>query len=282
MQPGRGPADNAAMTTRLAVLFLFVLLTASRADAQFSAEPGAGEQYHVEVTLRLWTPTPELSLATDGLNAAGVGPVDFVQEFGIEKRRFHEYALTSKAGKHKMHYSSIHMSYARDAVIARTLQFGGLTVPVSAPASADIDWRLRRYGYEWDFLSADRGYLGLIANVKNNKLTASVSAVPYGTESTDVNVWVPTIGLGARGYAGRLFSVTGEFGVEVTRFKGFERLKTDWDGHYVDFDIYGTVNLGRNVAVQGGYRSIRVDYTSEGDEANLRMKGLYWGGNLRF
>jgi len=90
------------------------------------------------------------------------------------------------------------------------------------------------------------------------------------------------VGLGARAYPHRLISITGEFGVEVTRFKGLDRLKTDWDGHFVDFDVYGTVNMGRNVAIQGGYRSIRVDYTSDTDTANLRLKGLYWGGNLRF
>ena len=98
----------------------------------------------------------------------------------------------------------------------------------------------------------------------------------------DVHVWVPTVGLGARAYPHRLVSVTGEFNVEVTRFKGFDRLKTDWDGHFVVFDIYGTVNLGRNVAVVGGYHSLKVDYTSDTDTANMRMKGMYWGGNVRF
>ena len=91
-----------------------------------------------------------------------------------------------------------------------------------------------------------------------------------------------TIGLGARAYPHRLISVTGEFNVEVTRFKGFDRLKTDWDGHFVDFDVYATINAGRNFAVLGGYRSLKVDYTSDTDTATMRMKGLYWGGNVRF
>jgi len=118
--------------------------------------------------------------------------------------------------------------------------------------------------------------------VKDNKFSANISAGPYGSQSTDVRVWVPTVGLGGRVYPHRLVSVTGEFGLEVTRFKGFDKLKTDWDGHFVDFDIYSTVNMGHNVAVQGGYRSMRVDYTSASDTANMRLKGIYWGGNLRF
>ena len=263
---------------------LAAVLVASRADAQFNADNRApGEQFHVEFSLRFWNPTPELSLSTGSLANLGVGAVDFVQEFGLANQRFMEYEVTSKPGrKHKIHYSSIPISYSADTVISRTLQFGGLTVPVSVPASTEFDWRLRRYGYEWDFVAADRGYLGLLTEVKHNKLSASVTAGPFGSEDLDVAVWVPTVGLAARAYPHRLFSVSGDFGVEITRFKGFDRLKTDWDGKYVDYNLYGTMNFGRNVAAHAGYRSVLVDYTSSSDTANLRLKGLYFGGNFRF
>ena len=270
------------MMTLRAALFLAVLLVATRAQAQSQSDKGAGEEYRVEFSLRFWSPTPELSLSTDILANTGVGAVDFVQAFGLEKDRFAEYAVTSKAGKHKFHYGSIPISYSKETVITRTIQFGGLTVPISVPASTEIDWRLRRYGYEWDFVSADRGYVGLLTDVKDNKFSANITAGPYGSENADVRVWIPTVGIGARAYPHRLISITGEFNVEVTRFKGFDRLKTDWDGHFADFDVYGTVNLGRNLALQVGYRSLRVDYTSDNDTVNMRLKGLYWGGNLRF
>ncbi len=270
--------------TKRAATFLVVLLAATRAEAQFQShsDAGAGEQYRVEFTLRFWSPTPQLSLSTGDLAGLGVGPVDFVQEFGLEKDRFTEYSVISKAGKHKFRYGSIPISYSKEAVITRTIQFGGLTVPVSAPVSMNVDWRLRRYGYEWDFVSAGRGYLGMITDVKDNKFSANIEAGPYGSEDADVRVWVPTVGLGARAYPHRLVSVTGEFNIEVTRFKGFDRLKTDWDGHFVDFDVYATVNAGHNFAILGGYRSLKVDYTSDTDTANMRMKGFYWGGNVRF
>jgi hypothetical protein len=260
------------------------LLVASRADAQFNADNRApGEQFHVEVSLRFWNPAPELQLSTGSLTSLGVGAVDFVQEFGLTKERFREFQITSKPGrKHKVHYSSIPIKYTAETVVSRDLRFGGLTLPVSVPASATFDWRLKKYGYEWDFVAADRGYLGLLTEVKDNKLNASVAAGPFGSDALDVHVWVPTIGLTARGYPHRVLSVTGSFGLEVTRFKGFDRLKSDWDGKYVDFDFYGTMNFGRNVAAHAGYRSILVDYASSSDTANLRLKGLYFGGNLRF
>jgi hypothetical protein len=269
---------------RRLIFVLAALLVASRADAQFNADNRApGEQYHVELSLRFWSPTPALQLSTGSLANLGVGAIDFVQEFGIANHRFTEYQVTSKAGrKHKLHYSSTPITYSADAIVSRTLQFGGLTVPVSVPASTSFDWRLRRYGYEWDFVAADRGYVGLLTEVKDNKLNASVSAGPFGAEDLDVHVWVPTVGVAARVYPHRMVSISGDFGVEVTRFKGFDRLKTDWDGKYVDFDLYGTVNFGRNVGAHVGYRSILVDYISASDTANLRLKGLYFGGNVRF
>jgi hypothetical protein len=272
------------MTMRRLFFVLAALLVASRADAQFNADNRApGEQFHVELSLRFWSPTPELQLSTGSLANLGVGAVDFVQEFGLAKERFTEYQITSKAGrKHKLHYSSIPISYAADTVVTRTIQFGGLTVPVSVPASSNFDWRLRRYGYEWDFIAADRGFIGVLAEVKDNQLNASVSAGPFGSEDLDVHVWVPTIGMAARAYPHRMVSVTGDFGVEITRFKGFDRLKNDWDGKYVDFDLYGTVNFGRNVGAHLGYRSIVVDYESTDDTANLRLKGPYFGANIRF
>jgi len=272
------------MTMRRLVFVLAALLVASRADAQYQADNRApGEQFHVEFSLRFWTPNPELQLSTGSLASLGVGAVDFVQEFGLLNERFIEYAVTSKPGrKHKVHYSSIPINYSADVTVSRTLQFGGLTVPISIPASTDFEWRLRRYGYEWDFIAADRGYVGLLTEVKDNKLSASVSAGPFGSEDLDLRVWIPTVGVAARAYPHRLFSISGDFGVEVTRFKGFDRLKTDWDGKYMDFDVYGTMNFGRTVAAQAGYRSLLVDYTSSSDTAHLRLKGWYWGGNVRF
>jgi hypothetical protein len=272
------------MTMRRLFFLLAALLVASRADAQFSADNRVpAEQYHVEFSLRFWTPTPQLQLSTGSLTSMGIGAVDFVQEFGLVNDRFTEYQVVSKPGrKHKLLYSSIPIKYAADTTISRTLQFGAITVPVTAPASANFDWRLRRYGYEWDFVAADRGYLGLLTDVKDNKLNASISSVPYGSEDLDLHVWVPTVGLAGRAYPHRVFSVSGDFNVEVTRFKGFDRLKTDWDGKFVDFNVYGTVNFGKNFALHSGYRSIVVDYTSTSDTANIKMKGLYWGGNVRF
>jgi hypothetical protein len=56
----------------------------------------------------------------------------------------------------------------------------------------------------------------------------------------------------------------------------------DFDAKMYDFDLYGTVNFGPYVAAQGGYRSIVADYLVDDDAGDLKMKGMYFGGLVRF
>jgi hypothetical protein len=264
------------------------LLAAARADAQFQvADPVPGEQYVVELGLYWWTPTPVLDIQTGALAAVGENRVDFVQEFGIENRRFTEFRATLKAGrKHKLRFSRVPMRYDESATLTRTIDFGGATFPVSVPATADLEWLLWRVGYEWDFASTDRGFVGLVTEIKINQVTAELAAENLGSELTEITAPVPTIGIVARGYPGRHVSITGEFtGFSVPGFVGnwvSKAVGDDFEAKMFDFDIYATVNLGRNVGIQGGYRSVTADYTVDDDAGDLEMKGPYFGGLVRF
>jgi len=42
------------------------------------------------------------------------------------------------------------------------------------------------------------------------------------------------------------------------------------------------VNFGGHVGAQLGYRSLTSDYSVDEDEGDLKMKGLYFGGLVRF
>ena len=50
----------------------------------------------------------------------------------------------------------------------------------------------------------------------------------------------------------------------------------------MDFDIYATLNFGKNVGVQGGYRSVVAEYLVDDDQGDLKLKGTYFGGVVRF
>jgi hypothetical protein len=102
---------------------------------------------------------------------------------------------------------------------------------------------------------------------------------PIGNEFMQAPAPIPTLGFVGRGYIVPSVSVTGEFSYfRVPESLGGE----EFGGRYVDFDIYGTVNINDYVGAQVGYRTVHVNYFSELDTGDLKFKGLYFGGVVRF
>jgi hypothetical protein len=254
------------------VLFstLIVLTGSVSAHAQLPAE-----DHVVELGVMFWKPSPGLILSTDTLLSAGVNEVDFVQEFGLEDKYFPEFRATI-GRNHKFRTSFVTFDYDAETIITRTIVFQGRTFTIGAPATADIKWNLYKFGYEWDFVSRERGFVGFIADLKYNKVRASIdSPALTSAATTDVTAPVPTIGVIGRGYLAPAVSITGEF-------TGFSLTPGDDEAKLFDFDLYGTVSMGRNFGVQGGYRSVVVDYVVDEDSGDLKMKGLYFGAVVRF
>jgi hypothetical protein len=265
-----------------ASVVLALFLVTARAEAQFTPPTDivAAEDFNLELGLMFWQPDPELTLTTGNVV---VGTVDFVQEFGLADERFREFRVTLKPGrKHKLRFSYVPIKYDQDAVLQRTIVFQDRVFPVSASANADINWDVYRFGYEWDFVSRSRGFFGVVAEVKYNKVKADVSAsgTVLGQTQTisaavDQTAPIPALGVTGRGYLHEYVSITGEF----TAFK-YEN--DDFRGKFFDFDFYGTVHLGKNVGAQVGYRSIDVEFLVDSDEGTMKRKGPYFGGLVRF
>jgi hypothetical protein len=269
------------------VLLVLLAACATRAEAQFNiANPAPGENFHVELALMWWQPTPGLLIQTDALAVLDETEVDFVGEFGLEKERFREFRAVLKPGrKHKLRFSYVPVSYAAETVLERAITFGNVTYNVGLPANATVDWKLWRFGYEHDFAAGDRGFVGFIADVKYNEINATLVS-PVGSSDATVTAWVPTLGLIARGYVHRNVSITGEY--TGFKFPGFiaDRFKDDDDEvfevSFSDFDIYATASISRFFGAQVGYRSVTADYEVDADSADLKLKGPYFGLMVRF
>jgi hypothetical protein len=257
-----------------------VALGPARAEAQFNAPaPVPGEDFHVELGAMLWTPTPELNIQAGALAGVSNTEVDFVSEFGIEEKRLTEFRAVIKGGrKHKLRFNYLPINYQQAATLTRTLTFGDRTFTVGIPATAELEWQLWRIGYEWDAAVADHGFFGFILDLKYNRISAIVTSPLVDTVVAEARAPVPTLGFIARGYPTRDFSIT----AELTGIKLPDTIGEQFDGKLVDFDIYGTVNFGRFVGIQGGYRSIVADYLVDGDAGHLELKGWYFGGLVRF
>jgi hypothetical protein len=254
------------MKIRLLLLTGAMLCVGGSASAQ-----GSPENFGFEANLMFWKPSPEIVLTSGALGT----PVDFINTFAVEDKRFRGYRVVVKGGKHKVRYSTETIKYDATATPTETIRFRDQTFAMGVPTTATFEWKLTRIGYEYDPFATARGFVGLVADLKYNKMNAQLSAPGVATETFERAIPVPTFGGIARGYLTQYISVT----IEMT---GFKVNRSDFVAKFVDFDIYGTANLGRNAGVQYGYRSMKVDYDIESDIGDLKLKGPYLGFLLRF
>jgi len=262
-----------------ALLFGFLSALPATAAAQFQpiGSPAVGEDYHVEAAITWWNPEPTLVVNSEALGILGTD-VDLVGNLGIEQKRIPEIKLVLRPGRrHKFRVNYLPMKYEADSTVRTEFIFNGQRYRVGLPVQTTADLTTWRVGYEFDFISRDRGYLGVVADLKYTDVRVDLLS-PIGAEFTSQVAPIPTLGLIGRGYLAPNVSITGEFGY----LKVPENLSEDFQGRYIDFDFYGTVNFTNNIGAQLGYRSMDVFYQDSNDSGTLKFKGWYFGAVARF
>jgi hypothetical protein len=277
------------MRTRLFAVCLYLvagLYAASPAEAQYGAprstDRATGETYHAEIAASFWYPTPQIVISSESLNIPG-DDVDFVNTLGITKSKFRQLKVVLRPGtKHKFRFEYTPIKYEAQKTIVTSFIFNGQRYAVGLPVTSELAWKAYRFGYEWDFVYRDRGFVGLLLEAKYTDITATLTASLLGvtqTEFTHARGPIPAIGVIARGYVVPNISITGEF-------SGFPEIGTAgtsrYGGKYYDIDIYGTINFNNYVGAQVGYRSFDVLYKVNQDSGTMKLKGLYFGGVARF
>jgi hypothetical protein len=266
--------------TRFSLALAMVATFTSQAAAQFrpASELAVGERYKVEAAAMFWSATPEVTISSESLGIPG-DDVDLVGDLGIEAKRLRELrAVLRPAQKHKVRINYTPIKYEAQAAVTREFVFNGQRYRPGILVATTADLTTFRVGYEYDFFYSNRGYAGVIADLKYTNVDVSLNS-PIGDEFMKSVAPIPGIGFAGRGYVARNVSVTGEltFMRVPEKFGG-----ADFGGQYVDFDLYGTLNFTDNVGVQVGYKSIDVTYFESLDSGALTFKGLYFGGAFRF
>jgi hypothetical protein len=254
---------------------------AAPAQAQYGVQSAAsratGETYHVEVVGALWDPAPNILITSESIEGILGTPIDFVTDLGIEQNWFTQLRVVVRAAtKHKFRFEYTPVRYEAEARMTRDVIFNGIRFPLSLDVATEVKWNAYRFGYEWDFVYRDRGFVGMLLELKYTDVRASLENV-IDSEFVHARAPIPAVGIIGRGYVAPNISITGEFS-----FFKVPNFDEDYGGNYFDFDLYGTVNFNDNVGVQGGYRSFDVFYKIENDEGDLTIKGLYFGGVVRF
>ena len=273
-----------------------LLLAPSVARAQYGAtpfhDPATGETYHIEGGLMIWNPAPDLTIASESLGIPGT-EINAAQDLGVQQKRLLELRLVVRpARKHKFRVNYLPMHYTAQSTLHRDFIFNGIRYGVNLPVTTDLTWNTWLLGYEYDFLYRDRWFVGFVAQAKatdvevilNSPITAaslpSTACVdqPNTVAHACARAPIPNLGGIVRVYVVPNISITGELvGIKIPN-----SVSQTYRAHYVDFDLYGTVNFDRYVGVQLGFRRLDVGYTIKKDTGAFKMKGLYFGGVVRY
>jgi len=257
---------------------------AAPAHAQYGArslsDPATGEKYHVEVGGYFWNPTPDIHLTSESLGIIG-SRIDFVEDLGIEKTRFKQLKVVLRPGrKQKLRFEFTPIEYDAVSTLKRDIVFNGQRYRVNVPVNSSLDWKALRLGYEYDFVVKPRGFAGFIIEDKQTDVRVDL-VTPLGQippQFSHATAPIPALGGIARVYPHPRVSITGE----VTGFRLPESINEDYKAHYLDVDVYATVNATKNVGFQAGFRALDLNYIIKQDSGTMTLKGLYFGLVARY
>jgi hypothetical protein len=265
-------------TLVVCVCLAAALGAAASAGAQpLSSSRATGETYHVEISGSLWNPAPSIFIVSESLDGIPGSRIDFVEDLGIERKWFKQLKVVARANEqHKFRFEYTPIRYEAETTLGRDLVFNGILYPATFQVETEMKWHAFRFGYEYDFVYRDRGFVGIIVEAKYTDVRAELINA-FDEEFVRARAPIPAVGFIGRGYLAPNIAITGEF----TFFK-LPEIDEKYGGRFFDLDIYGTVNFTENVGVQGGYRSFDVVYKAETDDGELQIRGIYFGGVVRF
>ena len=244
-------------------------------------DPATGETYHIEAGADFWFPTADIAVASAGsgaLSGLAGSQIDAKRDLGLTDQRFRALQLQLRPAKrHKFRFQYIPVVYTQSAALAQRVVFNGIAYNVGVPVNSSLDWKTYQVGYEYDFVSRNRGFAGLILEAKVTDVNVSLAS-PLNAEYAHARAPLPAIGGIARFYVIPNISITGE----VTGFTVPSSVSAEYNAHYADIDVYSTINLTNNVGVKAGYRSLDVGYVVKADTGSFVLRGLYVGAVLRY
>ena len=280
----RTPAWCLSCSLLMAVVLIAGL--ALPAQAQYRPLPSSGygagaapkgEPYHVEAAFNLWNPTPDFVISSESLGIPGT-EIDVQADLAVQQEKKFEFRLVLRpAKKHKFRFHYLPLAYEATTTLTADIIFNGIRYPLSTQVESKMEWKTYRIGYEWDIISRPQGFFGIILEAKYTDASIQLRS-PFGVEFARARAPIPALGAIGRVYIARIASITGEF----TGFSLPSSIDPDYQAHYYDWDIYGTVNFTNNFGAQVGYRSLSLGYVAKQDKGDATLAGLYFGGVARF
>ena len=268
---------RAAILGASAGLLLFpATASAQQTRPDQGPRPAMGEDYRLEISAAWWKPHLAGSVSSDRLNLIG-SKIDLVSDLGFGEARFRDLRVTLRpARKHKVRFQYTPLEYAASGQLARQVVFAGHVFDVALPIDSRLGWKVWRLGYEWDFVYKSRGFIGVLFEARKTELTAALSSLA-ATGEVGAQAPLPAIGLVARAYPLPDLALNFEIsGLKVPEFDG------KYEGNYSDIELSAIVNVTNNLGVGGGWRRLDTNLRIERDFGDLKFRGMWFGGAIRF
>lgn len=267
---------------RVSVCLLAILLTSRSVSAQFQPLPqtkpvAASDSYHVEAGLMLLSPPLDATVTSSNFGITGT-PIAMDKDLGMSSKILFELRLTVRpTRRQKLRVSYLPQSYTNEYALKNDLVFNGIRFGAGKSTTGSYKWTGWRFSYEYDFLSGDRGFAGLVLEAK---YTDANLELKNSTDDEFIRARAP---LPALGLIGRYcfmpnICMTGElsgFGIPDTASKKYY-------ARYVDLDLYGTYFFTDNAGVVAGFRSIDAEFRVKSDAVKTSTRSPYIGGVVRF
>ncbi len=241
-----------------------------------TAEPAASARF-VEVwgEFRYWRPTLESKIVASTAALFGT-TLDPVSDLGLEEEQnaFEGRVGLTFFGRHKLRIGYLPLSFEGDRTITGSINFDGQTFSASTRVLTNLDLKILRGGYGFDFFKTPVTSLGILFEVHYFDGTARLrSSTGTPDEEVEFRVPVPVLGLAFRAYPiTRILSV----GAEVVGVSFGSR------GHYLDGEASLTFSPWPFVELTGGYRVIDLHGEEGDDTLDLRLHGPFASLTLRF
>jgi hypothetical protein len=266
---------------RAALAVAALLCLAAPAAAQYKPrtlnDPATGEKYHIEGGADYWFPGADMLVSSEQLGIPG-SQIDFKRDLGLTDQKFPSLQLQLRpARSHKFYLQYIPVNYTQTTTLNQDIVFNGIRYRLGLPVNSTIDWKTYQIGYEYDFVVRNWGFVGFDLEAKYTDVQVQLAS-PLASEFARARGPIPAIGGIARYYVVPNISITGQ----VNGFKIPDSIDSRYNAHYVDIDIYGTLNLTNNIGVKGGYRSRDVGYLIKTDSGAFTLNGIYIGAVLRY
>jgi hypothetical protein len=260
-----------------AALFCFASPAAAQYKPRAVNDPATGERFHIEAGADFWFPTADMVVSSEQLGIVG-SQIDFKKTLGLTDQRFPSIQVQLRpARSHKFRLNYIPVNYTQTTTLNQDIVFNGIRYRLGLPVNSTLDWKTYEIGYEYDFVVKNWGFVGFDLQAKYTDVQVSLAS-PIASEFAHARGPIPAIGGIARYYVVPNISITGE----LSGFKIPDSIDSRYNAHYVDLDIYGTLNFTNNIGVKGGYRSRDVGYLIKSDSGQFTMKGIYFGAVVRY